>query len=262
MKIKHIIKDSVFVCVGYVDENTLKTLPFYLKQNKFLLDLFDKVIGVFNGDYKFCVEARKLFYDIRFPKTIINFSFLPINRGHTYGTLDLDNEAIRMGQMHGKKYIFKSTFDIIFTPEFLEIEIPDVDFYYMNGIGYSTISQNSFEDCLSNHFFPQTNFYIINSDIDYMNEEKEIDEVWELQKQYPNKKPWELKQGFECETFLKRCVFRNNLSVHHLIPEQNYIDLMAFIKTNQIHDSSHKNILINSVGVCHAHYPNHNIIAL
>jgi len=59
---------------------------------------------------------------------------------------------------------------------------------------------------------------------------------------------------------LKGCAERNSLTREHLIPEEKYTKLVKMVLDVQIHDSSHKNILIE--GVCHYHFPNQVSIEL
>ena len=72
-----------------------------------------------------------------------------------------------------------------------------------------------------------------------------------------NGRVWEYIEGWSCEDFLKKCVERNNLVKEHLIPEEKYNILLNAIKSYQIHDCSHKNIMIE--GICHLQWPNEPI---
>ena len=64
-----------------------------------------------------------------------------------------------------------------------------------------------------------------------------------------NGKILEYFQVWECEGFLRECINRNKLSKYHLISPKTYIKLLEYIKQHQIHDCSHKNIMIE--GICH-----------
>jgi hypothetical protein len=99
---------------------------------------------------------------------------------------------------------------------------------------------------------PQTNFYFINvNKTDFLYDKEYVDETYNHVLTIPNYngKVWEYIQGWSCENFLKKCVKRNNLKKHHLIPKEKYLSLLQLVKNNQIHDCSHKNIMIE--GVCH-----------
>lgn len=259
MQIKDLIPNSIFCVIGYCNEKHLEILEQYIEQNRFLLNKFKEILVVYNGDRKFWEKSLNIWNEC-LETEVRHSSLLKLNRGHTFGTMDLDNKCIELSKenFYEYQYIFKSTIDIIFFPEFLQKEIPEADFYYLNGIGYGGMQRYGFDynRIIKEDFFPQTNFYIIKNEIDYLNNPKEIDEGYELQKQNPNKKPWELKQGLESETFLKRCVERNNLTKHHLMSELGYRNLLSVIEKYTIHDSSHKNLIIDDVGICHLHYSN------
>ena len=75
-----------------------------------------------------------------------------------------------------------------------------------------------------------------------------------------NGKIWEHIEGWSCEDFLKNCVIRNKLSKHHLVSSEKYRILLNMVKTKQIHDSSHKNIMIE--GICHFQSPNQPVIVI
>lgn len=259
MKIKDLIPKSVYCTIGYCDANHLLTLEQYINHNKFLLDLFDEIVVVYNNDGKSQMEAD-LTWSKHFPGKI-HLVEISENRGHTFGTMDLDNMALDIAKEKNKEYIFKSTNDIIFFEQFLEKEIEQADFYYTNGIGYAGMERYDFntERIISEDFFPQSNFYIIKSNIDYLNNDHEIDEVYKLQRLNPNKKPWELKQGFESETLLKRAVERNKLTKHHLVGVEYYRKLLHVVQYFKIADSSHKNILMDNPGLCHLHWPQNEV---
>lgn len=260
MKIKDLIPKSVYCTIGYCDENHLLTLEQYINHNKFVLDLFDQIIVGYtnNGNNELQDKVNLIWYN-SFKKVDITVS--KENKGHTYGTMDLDNKVINIAACHNKEYIFKSTNDIIFFEQFLEKDIEKADFYYTNGIGYAGMENYKFDRdrIMTDDFFPQSNFYIIKSNIDYLNSENEINEVYELQKLSPDKKPWELKQGFESETLLKRCVERNKLTKYHLVGNEYYRRLLHVVQYFKIVDSSHKNILMDDPGLCHLHWPQNEV---
>ena len=49
-------------------------------------------------------------------------------------------------------------------------------------------------------------------------------------------------------------------SKYHLLSEKKYIQLLDFIKRNNMQDCSHKNIMIN--GICHYQFPNNPIVII
>jgi hypothetical protein len=135
----------------------------------------------------------------------------------------------------------------------------------MNGIGYGGMVKYDFDfnRIVNEEFYPQTNFYFINVfKSDFLNDKKYLDETYDYIQNIPNYngKIWEYIKGWSCEDFLKNCVNRNNLVKEHLASEENYRILLQIIKDNQIHDCSHKNILIE--GVCHFPYFDQPVIEI
>jgi hypothetical protein len=135
----------------------------------------------------------------------------------------------------------------------------------MNGIGYGGMVKYDFEfdKIIKKEFYPQTNFYFINVEkIDYLNDKEYLDKTYQYVQSIPNYngKIWEYIEGWSCEDLLKKCIERNNLLKFHLIPQEKYRILLQLVKTNNIHDCSHKNIMIE--GICHFQYPNQQIIEI
>ena len=113
-----------------------------------------------------------------------------------------------------------------------------------------------FDKIINEDFYPQTNFYFINvSKCDFLNEKEYLDKTYAYTQTLPeyDGKIWNHIPGWSCEDFLKQCIERNNLSKYHLVSKENYSILLNIIKNNQIHDCSHKNIMIE--GICHFHNP-------
>jgi hypothetical protein len=153
----------------------------------------------------------------------------------------------------------------VFEESILDKEIGDADFYYMNGIGVGGMVNYDFDfdKIVKEDFYPQTNFYFINvSKTDYLNNKEYLDETYNKIQAIPdyNGRIWEYFQGWSCEDFLKQCVERNNLFKKHLISEENYRILLNVVKDYNIHDCSHKNIMIE--GICHFPYPEQQIIKI
>jgi hypothetical protein len=185
-----------------------------------------------------------------------------ISKGHSFGAVENDHFAISLAQ---NDWVCKSAHDIILQPEILEKEIGEADFYYLNGIGYGGMEKYNFDNnrIINEDFYPQTNFYFINKDkIDYLNNEQYIKETYNQLINTPgfNGKPWEYIPNWSCEYFLKQCVERNKLLKEHLISQDSYLKLIEIVKQFQIHDNSHKNIMID--GICHFHNQNDQIIEI
>jgi hypothetical protein len=120
-----------------------------------------------------------------------------------------------------------------------------------------------FDRIIQEDFYPQTNFYFINvSKTDYLNDKQYINETYQMVSNIPdyNGKIWEYIEGWSCETFLKQCIERNNLIKYHLLPQEKYVSLLQVIKEYNIHDCSHKNIMVE--GICHFQYPDQQIIEI
>ena len=125
---------------------------------------------------------------------------------------------------------------------------------------FRSVSQSRY---LKEDFYPQTNFYFINvNKTDYLNNKEYLDETYDIIQNTPNYngRIWEYIPGWSCEDFLKKCIIRNNLSKEHLVSEGNYRMLLQIVKDNQIHDCSHKQIMIE--GICHFPYPEQEIIKI
>jgi len=129
-------------------------------------------------------------------------------------------------------------------------------------VGYGGIVHYNFnfDEIIEKDFYPQTNFYFINvSKTDYLNDKEHITDVYnkiQLINGY-NGRAWEY--GFRsCEALLKECIERNLLSKYHLVSQEKYHILLEIIKDNYIHDSSHKNIMVE--GICHYPYINQQVI--
>jgi len=141
-------------------------------------------------------------------------------------------------------WLCKSANDVILTPYVLSKEVDNADFYFMMALGVAGMKQYNFDVELTfkKLFVPQTNFYIINtSKIDELNTEDDIE------------------MGI-CEHMLENCIIRNKLKKFHLIPESKYRKLIDLVLNIPIHESSHKNILIE--GVCHYHFSAEKILEL
>ena len=172
MKLNDIINKSWYGSIGYIEnQESIDILGSYLLHNKPVLDEYKGHIFAFTYEVFTYDILEKTIHSL-FPNAKI--ILLDKNRGHNFGTADLDN----------------TIFDYD--------EIQNIPNY--------------------------------------------------------NGKIWEYFQGWTCERFLKKCIERNNLSKYHLVSQKTYIKLLELIKRQQIHDCSHKNIMIE--GICH--YQNQN----
>lgn len=267
MKLKQLINQSVYGTIGYISsQDDLDLLEQYILYNLPVLKEFEQIVVATNykdfSNTDIILKNNSLWTKY-FPHCsyINNFT----NRGHNFGTADLDNILFDYCKSYGFKWLCKSTNDVILKDTILDIEIEEADFYYLNGIGYGGMVPYSFDfdRIIKEDFYPQTNFYFINVEkTDYLTDKDYLDKTYGLTQNTPNYngKIWEYIEGWSCEDFLKNCIYRNNLSKFHLIPQEKYCMLLQIVKENNIHDCSHKNIMIE--GICHFQFSNQPIIEI
>jgi hypothetical protein len=264
MILKEIINKSYYGTIGYISspEDLIK-LERYLLHNIDVLKEYKNIITATNySDMGLAVKNAELWQKY-FPNCII--INLPKNRGHNFGTADLDNALFDYCKKNDIEWLCKSSNDIILFPEVLDNKIEESDFYYLNGIGWGGMVQYDFDfdRIIKEDFYPQTNFYFINvSKTDYLNDKDYVNQTYNMIKDNPgyNGKIWEYFDGWSCEDFLKTCIIRNNLSKYHLVSPKNYRNLIKYIFDHQIHDCSHKQIMIENI--CHFHNMNEKILKI
>ena len=263
MILKSLIHKSYYGSIGYIEnQESIDILGSYLLHNKPVLNEYKGHIFAFTHKLFSCDILEKTIHSL-FPNAKI--ILLDENRGHNFGTADLDNTIFDYCKENNIEWLCKASNDILLQPEVLGIPIQKSDFYYMSSIGLGGMVKYDFnnERIINEDFFPQTNFYFINvSKTDYLNDKEYIDKTYNEIQNTPNYngKIWEYFQGWECEGFLRECINRNNLSKYHLVPQKTYIKLLELIKQQQIHDCSHKNIMIE--GICHYQNTNQKITLL
>jgi hypothetical protein len=265
MILKNIINNSWYTANGYLDSlNSIDLLEQYIIYNLPVLKEFKNlIISTTYKNYPELVNENKQLWTKYFPNCIlINIS---INRGHSFGIADSENTIIDYCKENNIDWICKSSNDVIFKESILNEKIENADFYYMNGIGYGGMAKYNFDfdKIIKEDFFPQTNYYFIRVDkIDYLYDKEYVNQTYNYIQTIENYngKIWEYFQGWECENFLKQCIERNKLSKYHIIPQEKYKILLEIIKKYNIHDPSHKNIMIN--GICHFQFPNQQIIEI
>ena len=263
MSLKNLINKSWYGSIGYLENNnSISEFQSYLHYNYPVLKEFKGHIFAFT--YKECnFENLKIIIHELLPDAEI--ILIHENRGHNFGTADLDNTVFDYCKENNIEWLCKTSNDVIFEKNILTKNIKEADFYYMNGVGYGGMVKYNFDfdKIVNEDFYPQTNFYFINvSKTDYLNDKKYLDKTYDAVSTLPeyNGKIWEYFQGWSCEDFLKNCVNRNKLVKEHLVSEENYRILLQLVKENQIHDCSHKNISIE--GICHLQYPNQQVIQI
>ena len=134
MKLKEIINKSVYGTTGYISsQNDIDLLEQYILNNLHILEQFKRVIVATNYADKSLVSSHNNMWNKYINCILIESSF---NRGHNFGTADLDNLIFDYCKENNIEWLCKSANDIILTDNVLNIEIKDADFYYLNGIGY------------------------------------------------------------------------------------------------------------------------------
>jgi hypothetical protein len=264
MNLKQLTNKAVYGTVGYISsQDDLDLLEQYVVYNLPVLKEFNQILVATNyKQYPEFVEENKLIWKKYFPDCIIIDS--QVNRGHSFGTADLDNIIFSYCKENDIEWLFKSSNDVIIQELFLNKQIPEVDFYYLIGISYEDLYLNNFNyEKTLDKFFPQTNGYFINiSKCDYLVTEEFLNETYNYVMNIPeyNNKPWEYINEWSCELFLKKCVERNNLTKFYLLNIEKHNQLCEIINTYKIGDPSHKNIMVE--GICHFQYPNQSIIEI
>lgn len=249
--------------MGYISSpKDINLLEQYIVYNLPVLVEFKNIIVATNYGSPLQKENTTLWKKY-FPNCVILDS--QINRGHNHGYLDLENLIFDWCKENKEEWLCKTSNDVILQESILDKQVGEADFYYMNGIGYGGMIKYDFDfdRIIKEDFYPQGNFYLMNvSKCDYISDKKYLDETYDKIQSIPdyNGRIWEYFQGWSCEDFLKECIIRNNLSKEHLISEKSYRMLLQIVKDNQIHDPSHKNIMIE--GVCHFQNSNDSIIEI
>lgn len=265
MLLKEIINKSAYGTTGYISsQNDLNTLESYILYNLSVLKEFKQIIIATNYKlYPNLIEENAQLWLKYLPDSILLDS--KINRGHNFGTTDLDNLLFDYCKSNNIEWLCKSANDIILQEKLLNKEIDEADFYYLNGVGYGGMIHYNFnyEKIINEAFFPQTNFYFINvSKTDFINDKDYINETYNYSLNIPNYsgKIWEYIDGWACEYFLAKSIDRNNLTKFHLLNNKKYNILLECIENYNIHDCSHKNIMLD--GICHFHFYDQNILEI
>lgn len=266
MKLKQIINKSWYLSNGYIDsQSSLDQLEQYILFNLPVLKEFIKIVvaTTYSTQDKALIQGNTNIWKKYFPEC--KLIDLTENRGHGFGIADSENALIDYCKQHKVKWVCKASNDIILKESILDKKVSKADFYYTNGISYETLYLNNFDydKIFTEHFFPQTNFYLIRVDkIDYLYNKDYVNETYQHRLTIPdyNNKIWEYIPGWACELFLKECVERNKLTKEYLLDLETHTKLCNVIKHYNIGDPSHKNLMIE--GICHFQFPEQNIFEI
>jgi len=273
MKIKDIIQDCTLGVTVYVNNNTVKDFISYLIYNKTIIEQFPNMVMAINSDEEDLSFIKKLLDTYVADLDII---FLDQNRGHMFGTMDLDEAVFNLSKKYPQKYLCKLSQDIIIDPEFLNTNIEEADFYFLPGFSLETILRNQgieglkkvFKDSTQKDFTPQSNFFILSKKspnvyggVEVINEY--YIKFQEILKTNPKAKCWEEFHDpkFDCETFLGRTINQQNFTYFNLLDEEDFISLWKTVFNYKIGDPSHKNIML-PCGISHFHFKDKPIIKL
>ena len=261
MNLKQLINKSYYGTIGYISsKEDFIILEQYIIYNSPVLKEYKNIIIATNySDSKF-IEENTLLWKKHFPECIILDS--KDNRGHNFGTADLDNLIFNYCKKNNIKWLCKSSNDTLLLNKILDTPINSKhDFYFVNNVGVTGylkhgVSNFTLKNINKELIYPSTNFYFINvKKTDYLNDEKYINKTYNdiLNIENYNGKIWEYIPGWSCEAFLQKCIIRNNLKSSHLLPPSYYKKVINFIVSNKISDGSMKNLFLN--GICHYHFP-------
>jgi hypothetical protein len=260
-----ILPNSAYCSVGTItSEQSVEDLDVLLNGNKDILNKFPYIVVAQNrvstiSDEVY--EQSKQVWINHFPDvTILD---IDVNRGHCFGAMDLDNAVVDFAKTLPIEYIWKSANDIYLTSNMLGNKFDkNTQFYYLQGIGQGGIEnyknvgeaiKNTYENIT--HMYPQTNFYIISKDVDYINNKEYVNECYDKCINTPGftGKAWEYIQGFTNEDLLRECIKRNEFKYKHLLSYETYNNLVNFVVMYNVHDCSHKNVFLIKHGICHFH---------
>lgn len=267
MKLLEILDSSAYCSIGTINtDRDLGILERFIMQNENLIKRFPYKIVAVNGEFAYKAD---LIWTAYFPDiTVINTRR---NLGHTFGTLDLDAAIFKEAKKNPKlKWIWKFSNDILIEESIFDKEVGLADFYYFNNVGYSSLVQWKFDikQLVSDLYdgstmYPQTNFYIIRSNVDELIDTDKLADMYEQWKNTPEKKPWELFKGIDCESVLLNCVARNKLITYQLLDKASLTKLCEHIQRTNLTDGSFKNIMFSDIGnFCHYQYVDENVLVI
>lgn len=280
MQLSELIPKSIFSSIGTIKNlRSLDHIYGFINYNKPFIEQFDTIVVSLNKMEDCSEEIAKACADLwltHFKDCHILFD--PINKGHMFGTIDLEENILRFvkERFPERPYLFKSTDDVLLTERLLGLEVPPADFYYLPSFSYETIVTHPAgvpkdkQDILEfvKGCIPQTNFYIIDVTKitslygEGIDRNRAIYE--EYKKQQKNIKPWEINYGdgmkFDMETCLNHTA--QFLSRFSLLKEKTICNLYTFVVTNKVGDPAHKNIYFAEEGVCHFHFSEDEVFML
>lgn len=278
MKFEEIINMSCYTSAGTVSsEKDIELAEQYILFNKEFIDSFPYIVTSNNKmsnmtNEKLLNDYNNIWKDYFGNKVIT----LPSkeNKGHTFGIFDVENAMFDYTLQHKDKikWVWKFAFDVVCDIDIFNVEVEEADLYYINNIGFGFILENGLDvdQCLSKimskeYFYPQTPYYIMRNNIDELNESKKYNEYYKrfVKRDNISSKPWEFIPGCDCETFLKECVIRNNLTTYNLLTEDEYREVLNVVIKLRQADGSLKNVMFQRLGnLCHLQWPDFDVFLI
>lgn len=272
MTLRSLLPISAFGSIATITgEESLEKAYGFIQYNKEFIQSFQNVIISVNKTDNCSMDIvskyKFLWLDI-VPNAV--FRYNPVNRGHMFGTIDLDESIVAYVKVHlpQTKYLFKSSEDMLLSTILLDAEYTQSDFYYLPGFSYETILKAGGIEALYRkiktneypYWTPQTNLFMLNIHmvVNLYGNDIECRRSKYLEAKSKNNllQPWDVifDDGikFDCENFLARSV--ENMSKQCLISVGCLKNLLTFVFQNCIGDPSHKNIFFEDIGLCHYHF--------
>lgn len=266
MLLRNLFNKSLYGCIGYVEnhlvnpDDSIGRIIYYINLSKESLVQFKDVLFAFNWAEFHQPHIDKLESEVKKVLPHALFIHLKSNRGHNFGTVDLDQTVFDYCNYNNIQWLCKSSIDMVLMSSCLDRIVSDSDFYYLPALSYESAIKLEFN---YDYSLPQTNLYIVNLNkienktiinMDY------IDKTWSQIHNIRgyNGKIWEYISGWSCEEFLNNFVIKNKLSKSQLITLDEYNKLKDIILFNKVGDPSHKNIQVGDF--IHYHYFGTNII--
>jgi GT2 family glycosyltransferase len=160
MLLKSLINKSHYGTTGYISSlDNLSRLEQYIIYNLPVLKEFENIIIATNykeENKSTLIEHNSKLWKKYFPNCIIIDS--EVNRGHSFGTTDLDNMVFDYCKENNIEWLCKSDNDIILQETLFNKEIDEADFYYFSGIGLVGMVKYNFDfnEIIKDYFYPQT----------------------------------------------------------------------------------------------------------
>ena len=275
MKLKELIHNSCFCIIATVDnESSIEKAELFIGANQEVISQFPLIflnVNYLPGVSLDLVHRYINLYTDAFPVVtngieITRYIFCnthPLNRGHMFGTIDLDESSLLEAKRIGIEYMWKINDDMLVGAALLEKNVIPGDFFYIPGFSYETVcNAKSTDDLITNYekyfYTPQSTFFILSVDkVDTLYGDVESRRIiWEAAKvNNTSLRPWEVPQPdgvkFGLEDMLGQTT--KNLCKRNLLSKESFSNLVNHVGFYREGDPSHKNIMLKEIAVCHYH---------